>query len=84
MQYWRGGKQTTKETPQPPSPFEFATGFVKARPEPERKSRLEQELVLISMKLGLGLLVLIPRFSDYHFLISLLDLLALDESSNCV
>ena len=37
MQYWRGGKQTTKETPQPPSPFELATGFTKGRPGPERK-----------------------------------------------
>ena len=56
MQYWRGGKQTTKETPQPPSPFELATGFVKGRPGPERKLRLEQELLLTLMKLGLGLL----------------------------
>ena len=39
MQYWRGGKQTTKETPQAPSPFELATGFVKGRPGPERKAR---------------------------------------------
>ena len=27
MQYWRGGKQTTKEAPQPPSAFELATSF---------------------------------------------------------
>ena len=58
MQYWRGGKQITKETPQPPSPFELAASFVKRRPGPERKLRLEQELVLTSMKLGLGPLVL--------------------------
>ena len=43
MQYWRGGKQTTKEAPQPPSAFELATGFAKGRPGPERKLRLEQE-----------------------------------------
>ena len=46
MQYWRGGKQTTKEAPQPPSPFELATGFAKGRPGPERKLRLEQEFLL--------------------------------------
>ena len=40
MQYWRVGKQTTKESPQPP-PFELATGFVKGRPGPERKLRIE-------------------------------------------
>ena len=45
MQYWRGGKQKTKITPQPPSPFELATGFVKGRPGPERKLGLEQELL---------------------------------------
>ena len=37
MQYWRGGKQTTKETPQPPSHFELATSFVKGSPGTERK-----------------------------------------------
>jgi len=45
MQYWRGGKQTMKGSPQPPSPFELATGFVKGRPGPERKLRLEQEFL---------------------------------------
>ena len=29
MQYWRGGKQRTKEAPQPSSPFELATGVAK-------------------------------------------------------
>ena len=38
----RGRKQTTKETPQPPSLFELATSFVKGRPGPERKLRLER------------------------------------------
>ncbi|KAK2564202.1 hypothetical protein P5673_012447 [Acropora cervicornis] len=38
--------ETTKETPQPPSPFELATDFVKGRRGPERKLRLEQELLL--------------------------------------
>ena len=37
--YWRGGKQTTKEAPQPPSPFQLATGFTKGGPGPERKLR---------------------------------------------
>ena len=58
MQYWRGGKQTTKESPQPPSPFELATGFVKGRPGPERKLRLEQEFLLTLMKLRLALLTI--------------------------
>ena len=39
MQCWRGGKQTTKEAPQPPSPFQLATGFTKGGPGPERKLR---------------------------------------------
>ena len=43
----RGGKQTTKETRRPPSPFELATSFVKGRPGPERKLRLEQELIIV-------------------------------------
>ena len=62
MQYWRGGKQTTTttttKTPQPPSPFELAAGFVKGRPGAERKLRLEQELFLTLMKLRLALLTL--------------------------
>ena len=53
MQYWRGRKQTTKESPQPPSPFQMATGFTKGRPGPERKLRLEQEFLLTLMKLAL-------------------------------
>ena len=51
MQYWRGGKQTTKETPQAPSPFQLATGYAKGSPGPERKLRLEQEFLLTLMKL---------------------------------
>ena len=58
MQYWRGGKQTTKEAPKPPSPFELATGFSKGRPGPERKLRLEQEFLLTLMKLRLALLTI--------------------------
>ena len=46
MQYCRGGKQRAKEAPQPPSPFELATGFAKGRPGPERRLRLEQEFLL--------------------------------------
>ena len=42
----RGRKQTTKETLQPPSPFQLVTSFVKGRPGPERKLRLEQELII--------------------------------------
>nr|CAH3181162.1 unnamed protein product [Porites lobata] len=56
MQYWRGGKQTRKESCQPPSPFELATGYLKGRPGPERKLRLEQEFLLTLMKLRLALL----------------------------
>ncbi|XP_068676803.1 uncharacterized protein [Montipora foliosa] len=55
-QYWRGGKQTRKESSQPPSPFELATGYLKGRPGPERKLRLEQEFLLTLMKLRLALL----------------------------
>ncbi|CAH3022025.1 unnamed protein product [Porites evermanni] len=58
MQYWRGGKQTSKEAPQPPSPFELATGFAEGRPGPERKLRLEQEFLLTLMKLRLALLTI--------------------------
>ena len=58
MQYWRGGKQTTKEAPQPPSPFELVTGFAKGRPGPERKLRLAQEFLLTLMKLRLALLTI--------------------------
>ena len=56
MQYWRSGKQTTKEAPQPPSAFELAIGFAKGRPGPERKLRLEQEFLMTLMKLTLALL----------------------------
>ena len=55
MQYWRGGKQTTKKAPQTPSPFELARGFAQGRPGPERKLRLEQEFLLTLMKLRLAL-----------------------------
>ena len=50
MQYWWGGKQRAKEAPQPPSPFELATGFAKGRPGPERRLRLEQEFLLTHSK----------------------------------
>ena len=43
----RGRKQTTKETPRLPFPFELATSFVKGRLGPERKLRLEQELITV-------------------------------------
>ena len=58
MQYWLSGGQTTKETPQPPFLFKLATDFVKGRCGPERKLRLEQELLLTLMKLKLGLFTL--------------------------
>ena len=51
IQYWLGGKQTTKESPQPPSPFELATGFAKGRPGTEMKLNLKQEFLLTPMKL---------------------------------
>ena len=45
----QGGKQTTLETPQSPSPFELATSFVKGRLGPERKLRLEEELIIVDL-----------------------------------
>lgn len=65
MQYWRGGKQTTKESPQPPSPFQLATGFTKGRAGPERKLGLEQEFLLTLMKLRLALLTIDLGFSNH-------------------
>ena len=65
MQYWRGGKQTTKETPQPSAPFELATGFAKGRLGPERKLRLEQKFLLTLMKLRLALLTVELGFRFY-------------------
>ena len=58
IQYWLGGKQTMKEAPQPPSPFELATGFAKGRPGPDRKLNLKQEFLLTPMKLRLVLLTI--------------------------
>ena len=43
----RDGKQTTRETLRPPSPFEVATSFVKGRLGLERKLRFEQELTTV-------------------------------------
>ena len=48
MQYWRGRKQTAREAPN--------TSY-NTRPGPERKLRLEQELLATLMKLKLGLLI---------------------------
>ena len=62
MQYWRGGKRTTKEAPQPPSPFELATGLAKGRPVPERKLRLEQAFLWTLLKLRLALLTIDLEF----------------------
>ena len=45
----RGGKQTTLETPQPPSPFELATSFVKGGLGSQRKLRLEEELIIVDL-----------------------------------
>ena len=44
----RGGKQTTLETPQPPSPFELAS-FVKGGLGSQRKLRLEEELITVDL-----------------------------------
>ena len=67
IQYWLGGKQTTKESPQPPSPFELATGFAKGRPGTEMKLNLKQEFLLTPMKLRLVLLTIDLRFG-FHVL----------------
>ena len=56
MRYWRGIKQTMKESPQPLTPFELTTGFAKGRPGPERKLRLEEAFLLTLMKLRLAFL----------------------------
>ena len=48
IQYWLGGKQTTKESPQPLSPFELATGFAKGRPGTEMKLNLKREFFVDS------------------------------------
>lgn len=37
----------TNETPEPPSSFELAAGFVTGRPGPEIRLRLKQELLFI-------------------------------------
>ena len=81
MQYWRGWKQTTKETPQPP-PFGLAIGFVKGRPGPERKLRLEQELLLTLMKLRLAPLTLDLGFR-FMFLLPLPVVFSSFGSSLC-
>ena len=59
MQYWRGGKQTTKEAPQPPSPFQLATGFTKGRPVSLNGSLgSSRSFLLTLMKLRLALLTI--------------------------
>lgn len=45
MQYWRGAKQTEKETPNPPTAFQMFAGTGE-RHGPPRKLLLEQELLL--------------------------------------
>ena len=50
MQYWRGAKQTEKETPNPPTAFQIFAGSGE-RHGPPRKLRLEQEMLLTLMKL---------------------------------
>ena len=49
MQYWRGIKQTARETP--------VHGGVGRRPEPSRKLDLPQEMLMTLMKLKLALLI---------------------------
>ena len=56
MQYWRGAKQTEKETSKVPStPFQLFAGSGK-KSGPPRKLSLEQEILLTLMKLCLALL----------------------------
>ena len=56
MQYWRGAKQTEKETSKVPStPFQQFAGSGK-KSGPPRKLSLEQEVLLTLMKLRLALL----------------------------
>ena len=58
MQYWRGSKQTEKERPKDPTPFQqFAGGGRGSRTGPPRKLKLEEEFILTLMKLRLALLL---------------------------
>ena len=57
MQYWRGTKQTEKEVPKNPSPFQQFAGRSDIRKGPPRKLRLKQEFLLTLMKLRLALLI---------------------------
>ena len=79
MQFWLSGGQTTKETPQPPSPFKF----VKGRCGPEKKLRLEQELLLTLMKLKLGLFTLDLGFRFRVSTITVSSIFILLGSSLC-
>ena len=58
MQYWRGPKQTDKETPlsSARTPFQQFAG-VGSRSGPARKLSLQQEFLLCLMRLRLALLV---------------------------
>ena len=57
MQYWRGSKQTEKERPKDPTPFQQFAGGYDSRTGPPRKLRLEEEFLLTLMKLRLSLLL---------------------------
>ena len=57
MQYWRGSKQTEKERPKDPTPFQQFAGGRGSRTGPPRKLRLEEDFLLTLMKLRLALLL---------------------------
>ena len=57
MQYWRCSKQTEKEWPKDPTPFQQFAGGRGSRTGPPRKLRLEEEFLLNLMKLRLAFLL---------------------------
>ena len=71
MQYWKGGKQTEKETPMR---YSAASEYhsTLSRPGPDRKLPLEHEFFLVMMRLRLGLLThdLALRFGISDTLVS--------------
>ena len=83
MQYWRGGKRTTKDAPQPPSSFELATGLAKGRPVPERKLRLEQAFLWTLLKLRLALLTIDLEEFRFHVSVVFLSLRLSLSRRNC-
>ena len=56
MQYWKGEKQTEKETPVRYKAADSNQASTYSRPGPDRKLPLEHEFLLVMMRLRLGLL----------------------------